>query len=139
MTPNELKQKLISEFSMFDDWMDKYDYLIELGKNLSPLDDDYKTEENRITGCQSDVWLKAWSNDGKIFFEADSNAIITKGLISLLIYVFNGQSLDEVEKADMDFLNEIGLKDQLTPTRANGLAAMLKQMKLYALAFKTQL
>jgi cysteine desulfuration protein SufE len=139
MTPTELKQKLISDFSLFDDWMDKYDYLIELGKELSPLDDQYKDDDNRITGCQSDVWLRAWAEKGRIYFEADSNAIITKGLISLLIIVFNGQSLDEVEKADMEFLNDIGLREQLTPSRSNGLAAMLKQMKIYAMAFKTQL
>jgi cysteine desulfuration protein SufE len=138
MTPAEIKQKLIDDFSMFDDWMDKYDYLIEIGKNLPPIDDKYKNDEYKIGGCQSDVWLHSYTEGNKIFFEADSNAVITKGLIGLLINVYNGQSLEEVEKAEMEFVNDIGLKEQLTPSRSNGLMSMLKQMQYYAMAFKAK-
>src|ERR1035437_459459 len=113
MTPAQVKQKLIDDFNVLGDWMDRYDYLIDMGKSLPPLDDKYKTEENKITGCQSDVWLRAYVSDGKIFFEADAGAIITKGLISLLISVYSGQPLQEVADAEMEFIEQIGLKDQL--------------------------
>jgi cysteine desulfuration protein SufE len=135
MTPAQVKQKLIEDFNVLGDWMDRYDYLIDMGKSLPPLDDKYKTEENKITGCQSDVWLHAYVNDRKIFFEADAGAIITKGLISLLISVYSGQPLQEVADAEMEFIEQIGLKDQLTPTRSNGLMSMLKRIKLYAVEF----
>jgi cysteine desulfuration protein SufE len=138
MTPAEAKQKLIDDFSMLTDWMDKYDYLIELGKTLPKLDDNYKVEDNKIAGCQSDVWMRAYTDNGKIFFEADAGAIITKGLMALLINVYSGQPFDDVIQADMDFIEQIGLRDQLTPTRSNGLLAMLKEMKNCALMSKAQ-
>lgn len=138
MTPQEVKQKLIEDFNILSDWMDRYDYLIDMGKSLPPLDERYKTEENRITGCQSDVWLHAYTKDGMIYFEADAGAIITKGLISLLISVYSGQPIHEAADAEMEFIEQIGLKDQLTPTRANGLTSMLKKIKLYATEFMNQ-
>jgi cysteine desulfuration protein SufE len=129
MTPQEIKQKLIEDFNILSDWMDRYDYLIDMGKSLPPLDEKYKTEENRITGCQSDVWLHAYTKEGRIYFEADAGAIITKGLISLLISVYSGQPIEEAANAEMEFIEDIGLKDQLTPTRSNGLMSMLKRIK----------
>jgi len=135
MTPQQVKQKLIEDFNILGDWMDRYDYLIDMGKSLPPLDAKYKTEDNRITGCQSDVWLHAYTKEGLIFFEADAGAIITKGLISLLISVYSGQPLQEVANAEMEFIEQIGLKDQLTPTRSNGLTSMLKRIKLEATEF----
>ncbi len=139
MSIKEIKKQVIEEFSIFDDWMDRYDYLIEQGKSLPPLDDKFKTDENIIQGCQSKVWLHAWQNeDGKLMFAADSDAIITKGMIALLIRVFSNQPAEEVEKVDIDFLNEIGLKEQLSPTRSNGLHAMVRQMKYYAIAFRSK-
>ncbi len=138
MSIEEIKKQVIEEFKLFDDWMDRYDYLIEQGKSLPPLDPKYKTDENLIKGCQSRVWLIARkSEDGKIIFEADSDAIITKGLIALLIRVFSNQPPEEVQKADISFLDEIGLKEQLSPTRSNGLMSMVKQMKYYALALSS--
>ena len=138
MTPAQIKQKLIEDFNVLSDWMDRYDYLIDMGKALPPLDDKYKLDENKIAGCQSDVWLRAFVNDGKIYFEADAGAIITKGLISLLINVYSGQQLQEVANAEMEFIEQIGLKDQLTPTRSNGLMSMLKQIKQYAAGYMNQ-
>jgi cysteine desulfuration protein SufE len=135
MTPAEIKQKLIEDFNVLDDWMDRYDYLIDMGKSLPRLDEKYKLDENKIAGCQSDVWLRAYVDNGNIFFEADAGAIITKGLISLLINVYSGQPLNEVAKAEMDFIEQIGLKDQLTPTRSNGLMSMLKQIRQYAVDY----
>jgi len=138
MTPAQIKQKLIEDFNVLGDWMDRYDYLIDMGKSLPPLDEKYKIEENRITGCQSDVWLHSYTRDGKIYFEADAGAIITKGLISLLISVYSGQPIQEAANAEMELIEDIGLKDQLTPTRSNGLMSMLKRIKLDATEFLNQ-
>lgn len=138
MTPAQIKQKLIEDFNVLGDWMDRYDYLIDMGRSLPPLDERQKIDDNKITGCQSDVWLYAYVDNGKIFFEADAGAIITKGLISLLISVYSGQPLQEVADAEMEFIEQIGLKDQLTPTRSNGLMSMLKRIKFDANSFINQ-
>jgi cysteine desulfuration protein SufE len=138
MTIAELQEEVVSEFSLFDDWMDKYNYLIEMGKSVPVIDEKYKTEQYVITGCQSKVWLQAETRDGIIFFSADSDAIITKGIVNLLIRVLSGHSADDILNADMDFIEKIGLREHLSPTRSNGLTSMIRQMKLYALAFKTQ-
>ncbi|MBP9019181.1 MAG: SufE family protein [Bacteroidales bacterium] len=135
MTIKEVEQQIIDEFSVFTDWLDKYEYLIELGKSLPLIDEKRKTDENLIRGCQSKVWLAADYVDGKIYFTADSDAIITKGIISLLIRVFSGRTPKEILDADLNFIKEIGLQDNLSPTRSNGLVSMIKQIKLYALAF----
>ncbi len=135
-TIQEIQEEIIEDFAMFDDWMQKYEYLIDLGKELSPIKEQYKTEENLIKGCQSRVWLHAEHTEGKIIYTADSDAIMTKGIIAILINVLSGQSPSEIANAKLDFINEIGLKDQLSPTRANGLVSMIKQMKIYALAFQ---
>ena len=135
MTTEEIKEQLIADFQMFDDWMDRYDLVIEMGKALPPMDSEYKKAEYAIKGCQSNVWLHAFLKDGKMYFEADSDAIITKGLIALLIKPYEGQLPEVVENADMNYVNEIGLSEQLTPTRSNGLLSMLRQMKAYAKAF----
>ncbi len=129
------EQELIEEFSMFSDWMEKYEYLIELGKELAPLDDTHKTEDNIIKGCQSQVWLHASSKDGLIQFEADSDAIITKGIIALLVRVLSNSSPQDIIDAELKFIDDIGLHEHLSPTRSNGLVSMVKQMKHYALAF----
>jgi len=124
---------------MFDDWMDRYDHLIEQGKSLIPMDIKHKNDSNLIKGCQSQVWLHAYlDNNGNLIFEADSDAIITKGLIALLIRVFSGNKPSEVEEASVNFLDQIGLKEQLSPTRSNGLFSMIKQMKIYAIAFQAK-
>jgi len=138
MTISELQEQVVSEFSLFDDWMDKYNYLIEIGKSIPMIDESYKTDQYVITGCQSKVWLHAEYRDGKIFFSADSDAIITKGIVNLLIRVLSGHTPDEILNADMDFIDKVGLREHLSPTRSNGLTSMVKQMKLYALAFKTK-
>lgn len=138
MTIAEKESRIISEFEMFDDWMDKYSYLIEMGKSLPMVDEHYKTEQYLITGCQSQVWLHASFVDGKVFFTADSDAIITKGIVNLLIQVLSDETPEDILVADMDFIDTIGLKEHLSPTRSNGLTSMIKQMKLYALAFKTK-
>ncbi len=139
MSIEAIKQEIIDEFMLFDDWMDRYDYLIEQGKNLVPLSPERKKDENLIKGCQSKVWLHAFLNEkGNIVFEAESDAVITKGMIALLIRVFSDKRTAEVEKADIDFLNKIGLKEQLSPTRSNGLHAMVKQMKYYAFALGSE-
>ena len=119
---------------MFDDWMQKYEYLIDLGKDLPSIDEKYRVEENLIKGCQSRVWLHAEENNGNIVFSADSDAIMTKGIVALLIRVLSGQNANDIAHADLDFINKIGLKEQLSATRANGLLSMIKQMKLYAIA-----
>lgn len=134
----EIEADIIAEFSMFDDWMDKYNYLIEMGKEIPLIDPKYKVENNLISGCQSRVWLHAKFEDGKISFTADSDAVITKGIANLLIRVMNHHSPDDIINAEFDFVNEIGLKEHLSPTRSNGLMSMIKQMKLFALAFKTK-
>ena len=138
MTISEIEALVMSEFSMFEDWMDKYNYLIELGKNLPLIDSQYKTDQYVITGCQSKVWLHAAYREGKVFFTADSDAIITKGIVSLLIRVMSGQPPEDIINADMGFIDRIGLREHLSPTRSNGLTAMIKQMKLYALVFRTR-
>ena len=135
----EIKEQIIEEFSIFDDWMDKYDYLIEQGKSLNSLPEEHKTKGNLIEGCQSNVWLRGYLKGDKLMFEADSDAIITKGLIALLIRVFSNQSPGDIEKADTKFIDKIGLKEQLSPTRSNGLMSMIKQMKLYATVLKEKL
>ncbi|MBQ3677821.1 MAG: SufE family protein [Bacteroidales bacterium] len=138
MSINEIQDEIIEEFSLFDDWMDKYQYLIDLSKNLPIIDEKYKQENYLIKGCQSQVWLFAEEKDGKVFFTADSDAIITKGIISLLIRVMSGQTPQDILDCDLHFIEAIGLKENLSPTRSNGLLSMIKQMKIYALAFKTQ-
>lgn len=134
----ETKEEIVDEFSLFEDWMDKYEYLIELGKSLPLIDEKYKTEENIIKGCQSQVWLHAETDGNKVHFTADSDAILTKGIIALLIRVMDGHPPEEITQADMDFVDEIGLKEHLSPTRANGLVNMIKQMKYYALALQAE-
>jgi cysteine desulfuration protein SufE len=136
MTINEIQDQIIEEFSVFDDWLDKYNYLIEIGNKLPKYDDKYRTENNLIKGCQSKVWLNAEFIDGKIIFTADSDAIITKGLISLLIKVLSNHTPSEIKNAELYFIEKIGLKENLSPTRSNGLLSMIKQMKLYAIAFE---
>ena len=138
MEINAIEGQIIKEFSAFDDWMDRYNYLIELGKEINLIDEKHKVQNNLINGCQSRVWLHAELRDGKIYFTADSDAVITKGLASLMIRVLDGQTPDDIINADLDFLDKIGLKEHLSPTRSNGLTSMIKQMKLYALAFKTK-
>lgn len=130
----DIQQEIIEEFAMFDDWMGRYEYLIELGKSLPLIDEQYKTDDNIIKGCQSQVWLHAEMDGNSVIYTADSDAILTKGLIALVIRVLNGQEADEIVQADMSFVDEIGLKEHLSPTRANGLLSMIKQMKFYALA-----
>lgn len=132
----ETEQEIVSEFALFDSWDDKYEYIIDLGKRLAPLDPKYKTDENRVRGCQSSVWLIADYKDGKLFFQADSDAVIVKGLISMLIRVLNKRTPDEIIGAKMDFIREIGMTTHLAQTRSNGLLSMVKQMKHYALAYK---
>lgn len=132
---NELQEEVIEEFSAFDDWMDKYQMLIDLGNELSPLDEKYKVENNLIEGCQSRVWLQCDLVDGLLVFTADSDALITKGIIALLIRVLSGHSPKEIAEADLHFIDAIGLKDHLSPTRSNGLLSMVKQIKAYAAAY----
>lgn len=135
---NEIQDEIIEEFSTFDDWMDRYALLIELGNSLEKLDEKYKTEDNLIEGCQSRVWLHAGFVDGKIVFEAESDAVIVKGIIALLIRVLSGHTPDEILNADLYFVDTIGLKEHLSPTRSNGLVSMIKQMRFYAMAFKAK-
>ena len=138
MTINELQDNVIEEFSTFDDWMDKYALLIDLGNSLPPLEEKYKTESNLIEGCQSRVWLQADYEDGKIIFKGESDAVIVKGIVSLLINVLSGHTPQEILDTDLYFIEQIGLKEHLSPTRSNGLVAMVKQMRMYALAFRTK-
>jgi cysteine desulfuration protein SufE len=133
-----IAEEIIDEFSLFDDWMEKYEYLIELGKSLPLIEADKKTDDNIIKGCQSKVWLDAKFDDNKINYFADSDAILTKGIIALLIRVFNNQSPQVILETNTDFIDEIGLKEHLSPTRANGLVSMVKQIKLYALAYQSK-
>ena len=135
MTINEIQDEIIDEFSGFDDWMDKYQLLIDLGNEQEPLDDKYKTEQNLIDGCQSRVWLQADLVDGTIHFSAESDALIVKGIVALLIRVLSDHTPQEILDADLYFIEQIGLKEHLSPTRSNGLLAMVKQIKMYALAF----
>lgn len=136
MTINEIQDELIEEFELFDDWEGKYEYIIDLGKKLPKLADEYKTEENIIKGCQSIVWLNAYMEGDKLIFEADSEAIIVKGLVSMLLKVLSGHTPEEILQADLYFINRVGLSSHLAQTRSNGLASMVKQMKAYALAFQ---
>lgn len=137
-TINKAQDEIIEEFSAFDDWMDKYSLIIDMGKNLAPLDPALKTPQNRIEGCQSNVWLDAQYNNGIITFTADSDAILVKGIVSLLVNLLSGRTPDEILNADLYFIQKIGLNEHLSPTRSNGLLAMVKQMKMYALAFKAK-
>ena len=135
MTINEIQDAIIEEFAIFDDWLDKYQFLIDLSNNLPIIDDAYKTEKYLIKGCQSQVWLAADFVDGKVVYTADSDAVITKGIVALLIRVFSEQKPEDIMNADLYFIEQIGLKENLSPTRSNGLLAMIKQMKLYAIAY----
>lgn len=136
MSLTEKESRIIHEFEMFDDWMDKYQYLLDLGKSLPPIPEMYKTDQYLITGCQSKVWLHAGFENGKVIFSADSDAIITKGIVNLLIQVLSDETPDEIIQAKLDFINHTGLNEHLSPTRSNGLNAMIRQMKLYAKVFK---
>ena len=138
MTIKEIQNEIIDEFSMFDDWMQRYEYIIELGKSLPLIKEEYKTDENLIKGCQSKVWLQGEQKDDKIIFTADSDAILTKGIIAILIRAFSNQKAEDIIKADTDFIDEIGLKEHLSATRANGLVSMIKNIKMYALAFDSK-
>ena len=138
MTINEQQDEVIEEFEGFSDWMDKYQMLIDLGNDLEPLDAKYKTEQNLIDGCQSRVWLQADYVDGQIVFTADSDALITKGIIALLIQVLSGHTPSEIANADLYFIDRIGLKEHLSPTRSNGLLSMVKQIRMYALAYEAK-
>lgn len=135
MTIKEIQNEIIDEFSMFDDWMQRYEYIIELGKSLPLIKEEYKTDKNLIKGCQSKVWLQGEQKDDKIVFTADSDAILTKGIIAILIRAFSNQKAEDIINADTDFIDEIGLKEHLSATRANGLVSMIKNIKMYALAF----
>lgn len=139
MTIKEIQDEIIEEFSMFDDWMQRYEYMIELGKSLPLIKEEYKTDDNIIKGCQSKVWVHAELEDNKLVFTADSDAIITKGIIAILIRAFSNQKPQDILDADTQFIDAIGLKEHLSPTRANGLVSMIKQLKLYAVAYQTQI
>ena len=138
MTINEIQDELMEEFSYLGDWMDKYDHIIQLGKGLPLIDEKYKKDENLIKGCQAKVWLHADYKEGKIFFTADSDAIITKGLVSMVIRVLSNHAPDEIVHSDLYFVDKLGLKEHLSVTRSNGLVSMIKQMKMYALALQSQ-
>jgi cysteine desulfuration protein SufE len=135
-TIQETEDEIVDEFSLFDNWEDKYEYIIDLGKKLRPLDAKFKIEENKIKGCQSQVWLVADENEGRIFFKADSDAVIVRGLVSMLIRVLSGHTPEEIINSKLDFINKIGMTTHLAQTRSNGLLSMVKQMKNYALAYK---
>lgn len=139
MTIQEIQEEIVDEFSMFDDWMQRYEYIIELGKSLPLIEERYKTDDNLIKGCQSKVWVHAGLDDDKVVFTADSDAIITKGIIAILIRALSHQKPQDIIDADLSFVDEIGLKEHLSPTRANGLVNMIKQLKLYAVAYQAQL
>ena len=138
MSINEIQDQIIEEFSELDDWMDKYQLLIDLGSEQEPLPEEYKTDGNLIEGCQSRVWLQADEVDGRLIFQAESDALIVKGIVSLLVKVLSAHTAEEIADADLYFIEEIGLKEHLSPTRSNGLVAMVKQMRLYALAYKAR-
>ncbi len=139
MTIQEIQQEIIEEFSLFEDWMQRYEYMIELGKSLPLIASEFKTDDNIIKGCQSKVWVHAELEEDKLQFTADSDAIITKGIIAILIRAFSNQHPKDILDADTAFIDQIGLKEHLSPTRANGLVSMIKQIKMYAIAFQTQL
>ena len=138
MNIKEIQNEIVSEFSMFDDWMERYEYIIELGKGLPIIEDQFKTEDNIIKGCQSKVWVYAEEKDGKVVFSADSDAILTKGIIAILIRAFSNQTPAAILEANTDFVDEIGLKEHLSATRANGLVSMIKKIKMYALTFEAR-
>ncbi|RTY76401.1 SufE family protein [Flavobacterium sp. ZB4P23] len=138
MKIKEIQEEIVAEFSMFDDWMERYEYIIELGRKLPLIKEEFKTENNIIKGCQSKVWLQGEQTDDKIIFTADSDAILTKGIIAILIRTFSNQKASDILEADLHFIDEIGLKEHLSPTRANGLVSMIKNIKMYALAFNAQ-
>ncbi len=138
MSIKEKENQIVEEFEVFDDWMDKYNYLIDMGKSLPLIDEKHKTESNLISGCQSRVWLHAEMKDGRVYFSADSDAVITKGIINILVRALSGEKPDDILNADLKFLDDIGLKEHLSPTRSNGLVSMIKQIKLYAMAFKAK-
>ena len=138
-TIKEIQDEIVEEFEMFDDWMQRYEHMIELGKSLPLIEEKYKIDDNLIKGCQSKVWVHAELDDNKLVFTADSDAIITKGIIAILIRAFSNQRPKDIIEADTQFIDEIGLKEHLSPTRANGLVSMIKQLKMYALAYQTQL
>ncbi|MBN2237268.1 MAG: SufE family protein [Bacteroidales bacterium] len=138
MAIGEKEQEIIQEFLLFEDWMDKYNYLIELGQSIPIIEDKYRNESHLINGCQSRVWISAEMIDGKMILKADSDAVITKGIVYLLIRVLSGENPNDILNAELAFLNQIGLQEHLSPTRANGLTSMIKQIKLYALAFQTK-
>jgi len=137
-TIQKIQEEILKEFDLFEDWMGKYEYIIELGKTLPMINNKHKTDNNLIKGCQSKVWLHADEQDGKIIYSADSDAIITKGIVAILIRVLSNQTAEEIVKADLAFIDEIGLKEQLSQTRANGLVSMIKEIKLYALAYQNK-
>ena len=137
-TIDEVQQEIVDEFSIYDDWMDKYSLIIEQGNALEPLDDKYKTPENIINGCQSRVWLNAEYRDGRLYFEAESDAIIVKGLLALVLRVFNGRTPKEIMDADLTFMKSIGLTEHLSPTRSNGLLSVIKQIRFYAIAYNAK-
>ena len=139
MTIQEIQEEIVEEFSMFEDWMQRYEYMIELGKSLPLIEEKYKVEENLIKGCQSKVWVHAELNGDKLDFTADSDAIITKGIVAILIRAYSNQHPTAILEANTQFIDEIGLKEHLSPTRANGLVSMIKQLKMYAIAYQTQL
>ena len=138
MTINDLQNEIVEEFNQFDDWMDKYALLIDLGNSLKPIDEKQKTPQNIIEGCQSRVWLNAELVDGKVIYEGESDAILVKGIVALLLQVLSGHTPDDILNTELYFIDKIGLKDHLSPTRSNGLVAMVKQMRMYALAFKAK-
>ena len=138
MSIEDIQNEIIDEFSMFEDWEERYQYMIDLGKSLPLINEEFKTESNIIKGCQSKVWVHAVLNDNKVVFTADSDAIITKGIIAILIRAFSNQEPNDIIKANTDFIDEIGLKEHLSPTRANGLVSMVKEIKMYAIAYQTQ-
>ena len=138
MTIQEIQQEIVEEFALFDEWMEKYQYIIDLGKDLPLIDEKYKVEENLIKGCQSKVWLHAELKEGKIIFTADSDAIITKGIVGLVIRVFSNHTPQEIIDADLFFIDQIGLQEHLSPTRSNGLLSMLKQIRMYAVVFNSK-
>jgi cysteine desulfuration protein SufE len=135
----DIEDEIVEEFSFFDEWDEKYSYIIDLGKMLSPLDEKYRTEENKIKGCQSQVWLNSYLKDQRVIFEADSDATIVKGLASLMVRVLSGHKPEEILNTELGFIERIGMTQHLSPTRSNGLASMVKQMKLHALAYKSKL
>lgn len=139
MSIKEIEKELIEEFDMFEDWMEKYNYLIDLGKNIEALPDNLRSEDNLVSGCQSQVWLHAELKDGKVVYQADSDALIPKGIVSLLLRVFSGHSPKSIVDSELEFIQEIGLEEHLSPNRANGLMAMVTQMKKYALVFQSQM